>query len=138
MDDSEIKRIIKLLDEGVEKENAKVLLGQYGGGPEESQIVANKEGFLRFGIEIMKGAYIEKEETHGKIPVDLDFEYLLSSDSDVFFDLCERRDIVDQPHEPESLKDKFMSGLALLVVFLVLGIMGAGFINGIRWLFSFF
>ena len=71
MEDSEAKRLIQLLDEGVEKENAKVLLTQYGGGPDESKIIATKEGYLRFGIEIMKAACVDKLDKKEKDSVNI-------------------------------------------------------------------
>lgn len=57
MDEEKIKKLISGLDESVSKEGAAVQFNAYGGGPDESYIQANKQGYLRLGIEILKAAY---------------------------------------------------------------------------------
>ena len=56
MTDSEIQETVRSLDSGISKDNARVLMKQYGGGPDESQIIATRNGFLRLGVELMKAA----------------------------------------------------------------------------------
>ena len=138
MEDSEAKRLIQLLDEGVEKENAKVLLTQYGGGPDESKIIATKEGYLRFGIEIMKAAYAEKLDKKEKDAINIEMDYFLSEDSDIGFDWFERQENIEIPERIQTTKDKILSASVMIIVFFILGIIGAGFVNGIRLLFSLF
>ena len=87
MDDVDIQDRIAALDALVPKEGAVIKLDQYGGGPDESRITANKNGYLRLGIELLKGAYLPAENQ--RIPVDLD--YLTSNDSNVGFDWFERQ-----------------------------------------------
>jgi len=135
MEDSEIKQIIEHLDQSLKKKNAKVLLAQYGGAPDESQFIGTKEGYLRFGIEIMKAAYAKKDE---KDSITVDLEYLLSDDSNVSFEWFERRDVINEATTSETIKDKITSFIGMLVVFMIMVIIGAGFINGIRWLISLF
>jgi hypothetical protein len=54
---------------------------QYGGGPDESRIVANRGGHLRLGIELMKGALAVPAGTHGPQNTPVDIEYLISEES---------------------------------------------------------
>ena len=138
MEDAETKRLIQLLDEGVEKENAKVLLTQYGGGPDESKIIATKEGYLRFGIEIMKAAYVNKLDEKEKDSVGIEMDYFLSDDSDIGFDWFERKENLEAPVTVQTLKDRAYSAFGMIAVFFIIGIISAGFINGIRWFVSLF
>ena len=66
MDEDKIKAIIKQLDDEVPREGAKVILEQYGGGPDESQIVANQKGYLRLGVEFLKAAFAKRKSISKK------------------------------------------------------------------------
>jgi hypothetical protein len=92
MNDEAIQNAISSLDKAVPKEGARVAMVQYGGGPDESQIIANRQGYLRLGIEFLKAAYSTPLQPEPKAPdmVKLDLEYLLTNDSDINFDWCER------------------------------------------------
>ncbi len=88
MDEKKIQEIIKQLEDEIPREDAKVIFEQYGGGPDESQIIANQRGYLRLGIEFLKAAFAERKPISKKgydaIPVDLD--YLIAENSTVGFD----------------------------------------------------
>ena len=87
--DDNIRRLVRELDVEVPREGAFVHLTQYGGGPDESSIIANQAGYLRLGVELMK-AGLAPADTDAPA-VKLDLEGLLTPHSDLQFDWCERR-----------------------------------------------
>ena len=58
MDERRVREAIDLLDAEVPRAGARVRLHQYGGGPDEGQIVANETGYLRLGVEFLKAAFV--------------------------------------------------------------------------------
>ncbi|HGG59327.1 MAG TPA: hypothetical protein ENK26_05330 [Gammaproteobacteria bacterium] len=128
MNDTETRQLIDLLDKSIDKEKAKVLLTRPGRrGPfSESKFIANKEGFLRFGIEIMKAAYAEKKEKN-VVPVDI--KCLLLKDSNIVFDKFER-------HKFDDAKKKtfFYKILDALLDIIIVGILVVVFVVGVYWL----
>jgi len=71
MDDKEILQFIKALDEHVPKEKAEAEFSSFG----EVAMYANKEGYLRMALELMKCAF---DETHS----DADLSYIFNKNSD--------------------------------------------------------
>lgn len=92
MNDEEFAELVTRLEKEVTREGALVKLEQYGGGPDESRIIANCSGYMRLGIEFLKAAIAPYSDKTGKQPFDIevDLEYLLSEDSDVGFDWFQR------------------------------------------------
>jgi hypothetical protein len=90
VNDNDIRRLVAELDAAVSREGAFVHLTQYGGGPDESSIIANQAGYLRLGVELMK-AGLAPPDTDAPA-VKLDLEGLLTPHSDLQFDWCERQD----------------------------------------------
>jgi hypothetical protein len=88
--DNDIRRLVGELDAALSREGAFVHLTQYGGGPDESSIIANQAGYLRFGLELMKAGLAPADTDAPSVKVDLG--YLLTPNSDLRFDWCERRD----------------------------------------------
>ena len=86
----DIKKLVDQLDMLVPKENAKVLMTQYGGGPDESKLVANERGYLRLGIEVMKLSFAKKGVENDLVILETD--YLIHPGSTVEFRWCERKD----------------------------------------------
>lgn len=127
MESEKIKRLLAELDGLVPKDGAAVLLKQYGGGPDESQIVANEQGYLRFGIEIAKLAFEEKGKG-GCTPdfVFLETGYLMLPSSTVNFDWCERRDIVQDETYVGRWYEKFVPFGCLIVALVIFGLAGHG------------
>lgn len=117
MNTEEIKETILKLDQAVAKEGAVVALRQYGGGPDESQIVANEIGYLRLGIELMKAAFSEKNakiDEGNSISVDLD--YLISPTSDISFDWFERTENVTAPKTQNEPWNSQLIGFFIMAV----------------------
>src|SRR4051812_14714301 len=82
------EELVSKLDALVPRDGARVSLAQYGGGPDESRVIANQRGYLRLGIEFLKAAFAP----HEKHLVKADIRYLLTEDSDVSFNWFERRE----------------------------------------------
>ena len=88
-----IRRFISDLDAAVPREDARVLLTVYGGGPDESKMVGTERGYLRLGIEIMKaGLAPESPDANDPAGLSPDIDSIVHPDSTVNFDWFERRD----------------------------------------------
>ena len=132
MDKARIEQAIATLDREVPRDGARVKLRQYGGGPDEGQVIANEAGYLRLGVELLKAGLAPTLPGRDPYTVEADIQYLVTDDSDINFDLFERRDIPEQSTgEPVSrlvpvlIFVAFMSVLALAVI---------GLVSVIRWL----
>jgi hypothetical protein len=62
MDVDKLVVFVEELDDLVPDYDAAVRLEQYGGGPDECKIIANKYGLLRLGIELLKAGLIPLTE----------------------------------------------------------------------------
>ena len=124
------EELIAKLDTLVPREGAHVSLAQYGGGPDESCVIANRRGYLRLGIEFLKAAFAPHEKQH---LVKADIRYLLTRDSDVSFDWFERRE--DLPLATPD--DKRVNIVGTIVAFSVLAVILTcalvGLITIVRW-----
>lgn len=126
MDERRIKSLVSELDEAVPRNDARVLLQVYGGGPDESQIVATATGYLRLGIELMKaGVAPASPDAAAPASVPVDLAYLVQPGSSIHFDWFERRD----PEVTPEVSDKtgrrlafvFLSVLALIAGLAIIG-----------------
>jgi hypothetical protein len=115
MDDVQIQDRIAALDALVPKEGAVVRLDQYGGGPDESRITANKTGYLRLGLEILKGAYLPAKNQC--LLVDLD--YLMSEDSTVWFGWFERTEKPSLPIHTPPASTRIVNAAVVAVVVII-------------------
>jgi hypothetical protein len=124
MDEQKVRETIAWLEGEVPRDGARVKLTQYGGGPDEGQVVANKLGYLRLGIEFLKGAFSAAEETSSSHAAVVDLTYLVTEDSTINFDWFERRELIEQEEVPTKYS---MIGIAffLIFLFLVFAIIGA-------------
>ena len=132
MDEKTIQSAIELLDSAVPREGARVRLRQYGGGPGESALEANEAGFLRLGIEILKGAHAAPRPDSPSGWIALDLDYLLTGDSDIVFDWIERTELPPDDSTPTPdfawVPYVVFGGLGLI---LLLALIGA--IAVVRW-----
>lgn len=83
-----LRSILSALDEWVPREGSWIQLSQYGGGPDEGQIIGNPNGYRRLGIEFMKATLENDPERNFGV----DLEYLISPDSTINFDWFELSD----------------------------------------------
>ena len=90
-DTEQIRKLVADLDAAVPREGARVHLSQYGGGPDESKVIANERGYLRLGIEFLRAAFAPSSPKSAEL-IDADLDYLLTDDSNVGFDWFERRE----------------------------------------------
>jgi hypothetical protein len=117
LDEQKVREAIAMLDREVPREGARVKLSQYGGGPDEGQIVANRNGYLRLGIEFLKGGFPYADEDAESTGASVDLEYLVTSDSTIKFDWFERR----EPSEPGSMSANAV-GIVVGLLFLAIGV----------------
>lgn len=132
-DMEQIKKMVAELDAAVPRAGARVYLSQYGGGPDESKMVANQRGYLRLGIELLQAAFAPPSpKTQQQIQVDL--RYLLTDDSTVGFDWFERREDLAAATRAERRRSRLIP--AILLFGLVAGLMLAaiGFGTVIVWM----
>jgi hypothetical protein len=87
MDDIEreqVRRLVEELDRRVPREGAAVRLDHYGGEPVECGFVGTRNGYLRYGVELLKAGLAEPEQGLGPaFDVEPELEYLLSPESEV-------------------------------------------------------
>jgi hypothetical protein len=137
MKDAEIQERIAALDALVSREGALVRLDQYGGGPDESRITANKAGYLRLGIEILKGAYLAYER-EPQVPIDIG--YLTADDSTVAFDWFERTETLtplpDCGSPDNERTAKIMITFVIAVVGICITLALVGVVAIARWLLA--
>jgi hypothetical protein len=131
VDERRIQEVIAFLEQEVPRDRARVKLAQYGGSPDESQIVANETGFLRLGVEFLKAAYAPIVDRSGSAAVKVDIDYLLTRDSSIQFDWVERREPVEEQFaSPGRLVPVLL--LSILAVGVVLAVVGL--LAVLRWL----
>lgn len=131
MNRERISAIVTELEQLVPAENASVLFSQYGGGPDESKIVATEAGYLRLGVELLKAASAPqlKGETTG---IAVNLESLISPESTVAFDWFERVESLEQPLKQTPPSSMLRFSLAITGGFLVAMVV-VGIVTTVRW-----
>lgn len=133
MEEQSIQAAIAFLDTSVPREGARVRLRQYGGGPDESEIIANERGFLRLGIAFLKAAHATPRPGSSKSGIELDLDDLLTDDSTIVFDFIDRDEVVPESSSPNPefrwIIYLVFAGLGLIVVLAVVGVLSI-----IRWI----
>lgn len=134
VDERKVQEAIGFLEEEVPRERARVKLDQYGGGPDESQIIANKDGFLRLGVEFLKAAYAPVTDPKDPTAVKVDIDYLLTGDSSIYFGWIQRREPDD---EPGTIPGRFIRFIPWVILSVLVGIAIlalVGLIVTLRWI----
>ena len=134
-DMEQIEKMIADLDAAVPREGALVQLSQYGGVPLESQIVANRSGYLRLGIELLHAALAPPMRTSPK-KIDVDLRYLLTHDSDVIFDRFERREDLSRGEYPRYKLFDLVPFLLTIVAVVCIALVVIGTRTVISWVFK--
>ena len=131
MNRERISAIVTELEQLVPTENASVLFSQYGGGPDESKIVATEAGYLRLGVEFLKAASAPqlKGETTA---IAVNIESLVSPESTVTFDWFERVESFEQQFKLTRPPSILRFSLAIAGVFLVAMVL-VGIVATVRW-----
>jgi len=130
MNDKEIGKLINELRSQKNYDEAYIGYFQYGGGPEESCIKANRQGLELHAAELLEAALeTEKEFENGKIKTFGLDEGISDEESDFLFDYVElkkesRNEIKPKSDYKETWKDKLFKyfffgiliGLGLLII----------------------
>ena len=129
-----LNELINQLDSKAPKDEAKVIFHQYGGGPDESKIIANTNGYLRLGVEFLKAAFAKPSDTTDTA-IDIDLDYLITEDSTINFDWFERTDkVVNEEVEIDTSKTFTYAFFTVLTLILIAAVIGAGSI--VNWIIS--
>jgi hypothetical protein len=134
-----IETLVSELDNEVPREGAFARLVQYGGGPDESYLVANERGFLRLGIEFLRASVAPQRQRgrNGGQILDIELDYVLDPDAEIGIDNLERRDpfepdapVANPTTWPERVRVTLivLAGLAAIAVWLV------GLVTVARWI----
>lgn len=129
-DDNELRSIISALDDCVQRDGSWVQLTQYGGGPDEGQIIGNRNGYRRIGIEFLKATVNDDPEQGFQV----ELEYLVSPDSTINFDWFELSDTPAPNKSSYSWFDRAMpiGCLTLVVVAAIVFAIGVGTV--VQWI----
>jgi hypothetical protein len=120
------------LDAEVPRESGRVTLRQYGGGPDEGQVIANEAGYLRLGIELLKAAFAPTGHDGEPAAVEVDIAYLVTNNSSINFDWFERRELLEA--SPSQGAFSLMPVIIILLLASVAMLALIGFITVARWL----
>jgi hypothetical protein len=117
----EIEAIIARLDAISPRDGAKIAFEQYGGDLDESKIVANQRGLLRFGVEMLKSAILPTDE-EGDLPIDI--RYLQTEPARIRFDWIVRRSRSGSPVPADqqtrsNMKDRLALATCGVIIFAV-------------------
>ena len=135
MTDAELVTLIERLDHELPKDHARVRLHQYGGGPDECQVVANRAGYLRLGVEFLKGAFAPSINPKEPAGVPVTIAYLISGDSSVNFDWFERREDLPECSAAPPTAGRVAAAIAVSVAIALLGLSVVGLVTLVRALF---
>lgn len=127
MDQQKIEKLLTELDALVPKEGAKVVLRQYGGGADEGEIRANPAGYLRMGLELMKGAFVAPRDPKNPHSIWINLTEIISESSSINFDVFERSPEAEEIKYSFTFKHKLIGYAvgALVIAVPVLAIVGA-------------
>jgi len=132
-DTEQIKKMVSDLDAAVPRDGARVYLSQYGGGPDESKIVANQRGYLRLGIGFLRAAFSPPSPKSQEM-IQADLRYLMTEDSTVGFDWFERREDLSTSTQAERKPNRFAPAIITLVLILGLLLVIIGLGTVISWM----
>ncbi len=129
-DDDRLRALISALDDLVPRHGAWVQLTQYGGGSDEGQMIGNRNGYRRLGIEFLK-ATLDDDAKQG---FSVDLEYLVSSNSTITFDWFELSETPTPTSSKYTWSDRVMpiGCLTLFVIASILFMIGVGTV--VQWI----
>lgn len=142
MTDEELKNIISELEKRNEKEKAYFGFYQYGGGPDESCIKANRKGLELFAVELLK-AGIESEnrkfEENKVESIGLNIDWT-DENGEFFFDYVELTNNDKEPNKttfPEyedTWKDKMFKIGCIGIGIILVGLIIVGLMTTLTWI----
>ncbi|GAK74549.1 hypothetical protein JCM19296_127 [Nonlabens ulvanivorans] len=126
MEKEELKFIISRLRKDNTEEDSFFGVLQYGGGPDESMIKANRKGLRLYAAELLEASITDSE--NNTIPFNSDWTY---DNADFFFDYIEISEKVENKEEQESRKNNkwlntlftvgCISVILALIIFIIVG-----------------
>ena len=141
MTTQELQDLISKLESEVSKETALFEIYQYGGGPEESFVKANREGLQLFALELLK-ASLKVEETIKdpvKNTIHIEYEEMLENgDIGIHYiePTLEKRQIAaNKPPYKETWKDTLTKGGCISIAIVLIVATIVGLIAILKWLF---
>lgn len=132
MERDRIKELIAELDKLVPVEG-KVLMAQQGGGADESVFKGTESGYLRFGLEVLKGAFMSPLDAKAPTVIHLSLQDVVSEESDIWFMRYERTEdlIVGSRGKPTVLQN-ILTNIAIGFFLIILM---TGFSTVLGWFF---
>jgi hypothetical protein len=98
MNAERLQQLVDELDAAVPRDDAKVQIRRYGGGDDECELIANRAGFLRLGVELLHAADARAGAGNQRETVPADLDYLwLHDEGSVVIDTLIRRDPTAAP-----------------------------------------
>lgn len=138
MDKEEIQVIVDQLNE-FDLTNARFGIYQYGGGPDESYVKANKEGLLTFAKEMLLAALQEEKDQHDQTI----YYPLLDHENNAWVDdnsltLLNHVEVIDtieyQPSEPPPKESRFIALGCVVLILVAIVMFFVGIVTTISWL----
>lgn len=128
MTEENIRQLLEELDAEVSRDNAQLVI--YCEDPEgegSCELIGNRDGFLRAGIELLKAAMVSMKPGDSITPISID--YLIRSGRSLRVKRLTRQESVDAALPPvrrNSWKDKIIGVgcLALVIFFAICGFIG--------------
>jgi len=137
MEEDAIRRVIDELDAGVTKEDAQLLVYCEDIDEQACELIGNRNGYLRAGIEMLKAGMVPMRAGDSITPITLD--YLIRSDRSLHIKRLTREEDI-QSALPPIRKNSWKANavgigcLVLLVSFAICGFIGVGQV--FSWLFG--
>ena|SRR5581483_10875104 len=137
MEDGDIRRRVDELDAAVGKEGARLLIYCEHPEPDSCELIGNRQGYLRAGVELLRAALAPLAPGDSITPVKID--YLIGYDRSLQVKRLTRQEDVYAalpPVRKNSWKDKIIGigCLALVVFFAICGFIGVGQV--FSWIFG--
>lgn len=143
MNKNELQQIIAELEESNSKDEAYFGIFQYGGGPEESFVKANRQGLELFAADLLKASRDAKSivDDKDKTIYTLDFqEPWIDKNAHTFIQYIEpsieSRKHVEHELYNETWKDKLIKVGCIAGVILIAGVGIVGVVTVVGWLMS--
>lgn len=140
MTDKEIGELINELRSKKNYDEAYIGYFQYGGGPDESFIKANREGLELHAAELLAAALETETEFENGKQKTFGFDEGISDDeSDFFFNYVElikekRNDIKPYAEYKKTWKDRAFEIGCVSIIILLVSLIIIGFITAITWI----
>ena len=136
-----VRELTAELDSLVPTTNAVVEMRQYGGGCDESELIATETGYLRLGIELLKAPFLPPLPDAEAVQIAVDIEYLTVERSDVGFQRFRLDDTLqpDAAYVPKARqvwKDRIGAAVAGSGCLLLVYVFGVGVVTVLQWIFK--